>query len=193
MKVAGNAAAPVGSLRLLPLFLGVLLVALVFRVGDFAGDVGKVVTAARAQEAADPVPPADRHEADAAASEAGPEPDAPAPEATDATALPLAGISRAEMSLLQDLRARRQELEDRERKVALQEQLLATTERRIDQRIAEMQKIEKRIAELVAQHDAREEEQLKSVVSMYEKMSRRMPLRSSNASISTSSSPLRHG
>ncbi|MFQ5348285.1 MAG: hypothetical protein ACE5ED_10645, partial [Rhodothalassiaceae bacterium] len=101
MKAAGNAAAPVRSLRLLPLFLGVLLVALVFRIGDFADDVGRIVTVARAQEAADPAPPADTREADAAATEAAPETDTPSPEATDAAELPLAGISRAELALLQ--------------------------------------------------------------------------------------------
>ncbi len=169
MKKARNAAAPVANWRLLPLFLTVLFAAFAFRTGHLAGDLTRIIATAQAQEtgksevAAEPVAEGEGKDG------ATPEPAKDAAPGAERS-LPAAGISRAEMALLEDLRARRRELEERERKVELRERLLATTERRIDRRIGEMRAIEKHITELVAEHEKRQDAQLQSVVSMYEKM-----------------------
>ena len=170
MKDERNAAAPVANWRLLPLFLTVLLAAFAFRTGHLASDVTRIVATAQAQEA-------QRADSDAAGEPVAEQQDEATAEAADGApdgevepGLPAGGISRAEMTLLEDLRARRRQLEERERKLELRERLLATTERRIDRRIGEMRAIEKHIAELVAEHEKRQDTQLQSVVAMYEKM-----------------------
>ncbi len=168
MRGERDAAAPVANWRLLPLFLTVLFAAFAFKTGHLASDVIRIAATAQAQEAHQPAAAAEEP-VTKAADEAAPEA-ADGAAAAEGSGVPAAGISRAEMTLLEDLRARRRELENRERKVELRERLLATTEQRIDRRIGEMRAIEKHIAELVAEHEKRQDEQIQSVVSMYEKM-----------------------
>lgn len=145
--------------RLLPLFMIVAAAILAFRTGEFAGDLARLagVTPAQAQEAPetqqDSVPPPP------AADEAQPD-DAPIS----------LGVSRAEMTLLEDLRRRREELEERERQAALREQLLIATEQRIDRKIADLRKIEEHVGKLVARHEEQQDARIANIVKVYETM-----------------------
>ncbi|GAK32872.1 hypothetical protein AQ1_00747 [alpha proteobacterium Q-1] len=170
---------PLARLRLLPVFIMVAVVGLAIKSGTFAGDLSRLVSKASAQETAAPAangaePKADQPKEKAQDEAGAAEATVSAPlsgddEAVSATAA-IAGISRSEMNLLQDLRKRRQQLEEQEQKAALREQILASTERRIDQKISELRTIEQKIAALVEKHEDQEDQQIQSIVKVYETM-----------------------
>lgn len=78
--------------------------------------------------------------------------------------------SPAERNLLRSLSERRKELDARERDIALQGRLLEATERRVETRIDELKEIEARIESLFGMHDEAQEQQLASLVIMYQSM-----------------------
>ncbi len=162
-----------GYIRLLPVFIVTVALALVFRAGHFAGDLTRVITEVHAQEsspAEQPASESDVKKDDVTKTETDENsPSNTDPDLTSATAA-LAGVSRAEMNLLQDLRDRREQLEEREQQAALREQLLASTERRIDKKITELHGIEEKLSALVAKHEQRENAQIDSIVKVYETM-----------------------
>lgn len=161
-----------GYIRLLPVFILTAALAFVFRAGHFAGDITRVITEVQAQESsADSTAPAGdkaQEDQDDSAS-TGDDAEDTSHDEPSATAA-LAGVSHSEMSLLQDLRDRRQQLDEREQQAALREQLLASTERRIDKKIAELRGIEEKLAAIVAEHEQRENTQIDSIVKVYETM-----------------------
>ncbi|GAB4575104.1 MAG: hypothetical protein Tsb008_14680 [Rhodothalassiaceae bacterium] len=167
MTAQGRVFLPAIRLRLLPVFIGIAGMALVLRTGELAGDVTRLVSTSQAVAAQE------THEDEHGPSdgeETRPAADHTASPAAQNPGIPFGGVSEAERSLLEDLRARRRQLEEREQQAALREQLLAATERRIDQKIADLKRIEENIGRLVAEHQAREDEQLKSIVKVYETM-----------------------
>ena len=131
--------------------------------------VGAVL--AQEQEAEDEAA-ADEEEIEDAAADDGTE----AGEAEDAEALPelavsdVPSFSQVEVDLLQDLRARRDTLDTRDRAQDLRERLLEAAEARIDQKIAELKAIEETIRALLVQHDEEKEEAMRRLVKMYENM-----------------------
>lgn len=146
--------------RLLPLFMAVAGAVFAFRTGEFAGDLARLAGAspAQAQEAAGAVP------------ENG-VPPPPETGGVEDDGAPLSfGVSRSEMTLLEDLRRRREELEARERQAALREQLLVATEQRIDRKIADLRKIEEHVGALVARHEEQQDSRIASIVKVYETM-----------------------
>lgn len=128
---------------------------MLFKAGIFVGELsGMMATAV----AAEPAPAQEERESEGA------------PVPGDDLPLEASGLSRSEIEILQDLRHRRAELDEREKEAALREQLLAATERRIDKKIAELGEIEEKIAALVAGHEEREDAKIASVVEVYQKM-----------------------
>ncbi len=93
------------------------------------------------------------------------------PGMTGATALgdPLL-MSRSELELLDDLAVRREALDQRERDMALRENLLQVTERRIDSKITRLSELETEIGELVMQYETQQNDQLDSLVKVYQTM-----------------------
>lgn len=81
-----------------------------------------------------------------------------------------ASVTDAELEVLQKLSIRRQELESRDKALEVRARLLEATERRIDGKLAELRKIQDTIGSLLKQHDEQKEEQMKSVVKIYEAM-----------------------
>lgn len=79
-------------------------------------------------------------------------------------------FTRAEIELLANLAQRREQLEQRARELDLRESLLAAAEKRIDERIAELKKLQDSIKQIVQQYDKQEEENLKGLVKIYETM-----------------------
>ncbi|WP_120496241.1 MotE family protein [Kiloniella sp. EL199] len=75
-----------------------------------------------------------------------------------------------EIELLQSLSARREQLETRERDVEQRETLLLAAERRIDEKIAELGKLQNTIEGLIVKHDEQSEKQMLSLVKIYESM-----------------------
>lgn len=179
-------------LRLLPVVLFAAGLLLTVRVGgiwqDLAVDAGRD---SLAETAADP------GSAPADTPAAAPDPAAPdtatteqaaadtaAPAETDPSAPPPAGetllapgsvddplsYTDEELELLQSLSKRRDELDGREDGLTEREALIAATEKRIDDKLAELRQVQATIEGLVKQHDTEQEGQLKSLVKIYENM-----------------------
>ncbi len=78
--------------------------------------------------------------------------------------------TRAEVEVLQNLSARRAELDKRAREIDLKEKLLTASEQRVSERIAELKSIESNIQTLLATRKDAAEGQIKSLVKVYENM-----------------------
>ncbi len=74
------------------------------------------------------------------------------------------------MRVLQSLSRRRDLLDKRESGISMRENLLGAAEKRIEQKIAKLKKIEATIQGLLKQHDKQEEAKMKSLVKIYESM-----------------------
>jgi flagellar motility protein MotE (MotC chaperone) len=147
---------------------------------------GAAIPPAPEEKAAEPAPasePAAQSEGEKAtlpAAEAAPAPAAqngnasePAsPAAADAASPAGEGLqyTRAEVEVLQNLSARRAELDKRARELDLKEKLLSASEQRVSERIAELKSIETNIQTLLAARKDAEEGQIKSLVKVYENM-----------------------
>lgn len=114
-----------------------------------------VMAPARASEPA----PAPAHAPSPAATPARPQ----APPPPDPAAL-------AERALLEQLRARRTELEAREQAVATQEMVLQATEQRLARRVEELAAMQRRIEALDRTHTEQEEAGWRGLVRTYETM-----------------------
>lgn len=79
-------------------------------------------------------------------------------------------FTRAEIDLLANLAQRRDQIEQRAREVDLRESLLAAAEKRLDERIAEIKKLETSVKQIVQQYDKQEEQNLQGLVKVYENM-----------------------
>jgi flagellar motility protein MotE (MotC chaperone) len=176
-------------IRLLPILVGVIVLVALFRLGGHLLDDEPAVSAFSAALAQDAQDGADGDGAEAAA-EVATEPEAAAvevePEAAAVEAEPEADsrpadvpqpesgeppmISAAEQELLESLQERRLTLDRREQDVLLRERLLQATERRLEQRIAELRAIEARIEASFGRYETAQREQLEGLVGMYENM-----------------------
>lgn len=79
-------------------------------------------------------------------------------------------FTRSELEILQRLATRREQLKARARKLALRENLLKAAEQQIEEKIAELKKIEATIRDLLKKHDEEQETKLRRIVKVYENM-----------------------
>ena len=103
---------------------------------------------AKSTKAAEPVKPADELNPDAA----------------------ITGVSSAEMDVLTSLADRREALEKRQRDLDLRANIITATEKRVDDKIAQLKTLQARIEALLGQRDAKELEQLDGLVKVYTAM-----------------------
>ena len=89
----------------------------------------------------------------------------PPPGATDPTL-----FTQSEIDLLQKLAVRREELDQRASELEMREGLLEAAEKRIDQKVAELQRLKQTIEGLIDRYDEREKEKMQSLVKIYENM-----------------------
>lgn len=75
-----------------------------------------------------------------------------------------------ELAVLQALGERRAELDARDQELEARERQLAVAEARIDQKIAELAALQQQIETLLLEYDSQEDEQLMSLVKIYETM-----------------------
>lgn len=118
-------------------------------------------------------------EAPAAADHAG-APEAAAIASADATAAPvqcpapsladMAGLSQTEVQVLQALTARREALDQRAAQFEGQDELLAAAEQRLDQRLAELHRLESTVNDLLGHLDEAQEQRLAGLVDVYQRM-----------------------
>ncbi len=78
--------------------------------------------------------------------------------------------SPAELQLLQSLAARRAELDKREKDLDMREQVLKVTEKRLEEKMAEIKKVQDNVNTALKTYDDKENAQLQSVVKVYETM-----------------------
>jgi flagellar motility protein MotE (MotC chaperone) len=110
---------------------------------------------------------------DKAKSKEKPEPKPEAVEAKPPAAprtAPQASMSATELDVLQSLGERRAELDRRNDELQQREVLLKATEQRINDKIAQLQAIEKSISETVKKHDDENDAKIKNLVKIYETM-----------------------
>lgn len=172
--------------RFLPLFIAVAVLGTAVRVTDLWESLIPPSPAFAAGAAAPGEPPALQTDAGAdAPAEAGDAPAASGDAAADAAAAPAEPtpegqitdlpadpfqMTDEEITLLQSLSQRREELEQRAREIDEREVLLKAAEQRIDEKIAELERLQGTIEALLVKHDEQSETQLQSLVKIYESM-----------------------
>ncbi len=155
-------------LRLLPVLIlvaGLGMSAKLAGIWQTLGGSTLAFAAETAEEAGDPAAPA----AGAEDLLANTEPPIPEGQVTDLSS-DLFDLTDEELSLLQALSQRREELEQRAREVDEREVLLKAAEQRIEQKIRELEGLQGSIEALLVEHDEQTEAQMKSLVKIYESM-----------------------
>lgn len=79
-------------------------------------------------------------------------------------------FSQVELDILQSLSQRREELDEFAREMDLKEKVLATTELRINDKLAEITKLKNDVTVLLKQYEGEEQTHLSSLVKIYENM-----------------------
>jgi flagellar motility protein MotE (MotC chaperone) len=103
-------------------------------------------------------------------------PDVAAPQATKPEAVaaasdePAASVSPSERAILERLQSRRQELDARAREIDIRENLLKSTEKRIEGRVDELKNVEAGIKSATDQKTDADASRFKGIVTMYENM-----------------------
>ncbi len=82
----------------------------------------------------------------------------------------VANVSSAEMDVLTSLADRRDALEQRKRELDLRANIIAATEKRVDDKIGQLKVLQSRIEAMLGQRDAKEIEQLDGLVKIYTAM-----------------------
>lgn len=163
--------------RFLPLFIAVAVLGTAVRMTDLWESLvpPSPAYAAGASAAAEPALQTDAGASDAQTGDsgtgetiaaAGP---TPAGQITDLPADPFQ-MTDEEITLLQSLSQRREELEQRAREIDEREVLLKAAEQRIEEKIAELERLQGTIEGLLVKHDEQSEAQLQSLVKIYESM-----------------------
>jgi flagellar motility protein MotE (MotC chaperone) len=171
---AGKPKAPRRSWQLRPRLLPVTIFVLVLMLGVRIGDSWRVLTRGgslpdMAPLAAETTPkgkePA-KEPAKPPAKEPGKEPAKPAEPAPGRVAKP----DTVDLELVKHLSERREELEGRARTLDQREALMVAAEKRIDQKVAELQSVRAKIQELLKTVDDKQRAQMESLVRIYETM-----------------------
>lgn len=151
-------------LRLFPMLVMVAVIALGLRAFDLYTGLELLNAPVQAQE--------QDAEENASSSEEGDQSEAAEqPVVTNSRPPIVVGLpDDEEMELITQLRQRREALEARATELDLQEQLLSSTEKRINDKIAQLEVLEDRIKSHLRLYEEKETEQLQSIVSIYETM-----------------------
>ena len=159
--------------RLFPTLIGVAIIAFSMRVADIVTGYNlmtqTVIAAEAMQQDTDDTDADTQDTAQAEDDETGGAATATQP-AGNTPPLRIGVPSSEELELLTQLRQRREELDQRAVQLDLQEQLLAGTEKRINDKIQQLSALEEKVKEHLRLFDQRETEQLKAIVAVYEKM-----------------------
>ncbi len=173
-------------IRIIPLMVLVAGLALIVRAGEFAAGVERAGVAFAQQEVEADVPPlpgegaamADEDSMEDAEAVQGPDTlPSPPMEEEDGERVEWRDASEFEFQhsavrsgLYEDLAARREALEERERSLAVREALLEAAERELDQKLREMTAVRDEIEGLLKEQETNEQERIVSLVKIYEGM-----------------------
>lgn len=156
-KRPANSAAAV---RLLPAAMVTVGALLGLKAVAMAADVAETAAPAAHEANADHATPAPASTPAAASAT-----QCPAPSLAD-----MAGLSQAEVQVLQALGARREALDQRAESYNTQDELMAAAEQRLDQRLTELRQLEANVNDLLGQLDEAQEQRLVSLVDVYQRM-----------------------
>ena len=173
-----------GHVRLLPIVIAVALLTFSLKIGDLwqyaPFTLGGVKSAeaqqqATGEEAKEEITAGDDEETTASNGEGekSAATQVPEEEAEDGDAVPprdASDFTRSELEILQRLATRREQLKARGRELGLRENLLKAAEQQIEEKIAELKKIEATIRDLLKKHDEEQETKLRRIVKVYENM-----------------------
>jgi flagellar motility protein MotE (MotC chaperone) len=178
--------APAGitpRLRLLPtlMFLAAMFftvkVGMLWQSADAPSAGGPIAVAGAAAKSAGAVkPPAEAAAATPAPAAPAPEPEPAFPTPPPAIAEPAAeaaqapAFSPAEVDVLRQLAARREQLEARVRDLDKREALLKAAESRIDAKAAALEELQAEVSRLLKAHDERQDEKVASLARLYASM-----------------------
>lgn len=143
------------KVRLLPALMATAGVALALKAASVA------------QAASEAAAPADITAAPKAASAVPAKPVAECPQPGFAES---AGLSATEVEVLQSLGQRRAALDAREQDLSTQTALLAATEKRVNERLAELKRIEGAVGVALAKLDTAQDSRVGTMVTVYQKM-----------------------
>lgn len=79
-------------------------------------------------------------------------------------------FTQSEIDLLQALAARRDQIDAREKSLAQREQLLQAAEKRLEEKVAELESVKAELLRLIGRRNEEEDARLKSLVRIYEAM-----------------------
>ncbi len=154
--------------RLLPAIMVTLAVLLGLKAVAFAEGAGE---AAPTQAAPAAAPKGAEKSAGAPSAAPAPGGSAAATNACAANAFAeSAGLSPSEVQVLQSLGARRAALDARAADMDTRQELLAAAERRVEERLAELKRVEARVTALTAQVDDAQSERMAGLVDVYQRM-----------------------
>jgi flagellar motility protein MotE (MotC chaperone) len=161
--------------RLLPAVVLAATMLLGFKTADLVIDGGGMVTPeARAQAAPPQQANLPQKTSPKLENASTPAPSAKSPPAAkpspDAAAVDPQSLSPSEIGVLQQLSQRRAALDQRASELDQREVVLQAAEKRIDEKIAKLQDLQKSIAVDVHQRNAEEDARLQSLVKIYEAM-----------------------
>jgi len=155
----------VNRLKLFPLLMGVAALAFGLRAFDVYTGLELLNAPVQAQEQ-----PVEDVEPSQEAEDDGKESDLEPTETQNRPPIVVGLPNDEEMELITQLRQRRETLEARSTSLDLQEKLLESTEKRINQKIEQLEVLEDRIKSHLRLFEEKETEQLQSIVSIYETM-----------------------
>lgn len=115
-------------------------------------------------------PAADHAEGGAPAGEGGVAPAVGENQCAAPSLAEMAGLSAAEVQVLQALSARREALDVRAEAYDTQDELVMAAERRLVERLAELRELESTVQDLLGQLDEAQETRLASLVDVYQRM-----------------------
>jgi flagellar motility protein MotE (MotC chaperone) len=156
------------TVRLLPALIATLAVVLALRAAAVAEEATSGATAPEGAAA----PPAAPEGAASGAAASTPNPTEGAAQACVAgpSFAEQAGLSQSEVRVLQTLGDRRKALEAREAELGQQGQLMEAAQKRLDERVGELKKLEASIQVLLGQLDEAQEKRIVELVGVYQRM-----------------------
>lgn len=157
LKRPGNAKAQAGGVRLMPAAMAALVAVLGLKAVAVAEGVAESAPGEHAAPAADPA---------AAAAPAAPA----LAQCTAPTFAEMAGLSQAEVQVLQALGARREALDQRASSIETEDALMSAAQQRLDERLTELRRLETTVQALLGQLDEAQEQRLASLVDVYQRM-----------------------
>jgi flagellar motility protein MotE (MotC chaperone) len=147
------------SIRLMPAVMVTVAAVLGLKTVAMAESVAETVAAAGHEEAAEAV----AHAEDAAAAAAAPQCAAP-------SLAEMAGLSQAEVQVLQALSARRAALDARGEQIETEDALVLAAEQRMAERLAELRALETHVNDLLGNLDEEQERRVNGLVDVYQRM-----------------------